>query len=432
MNNLHLKPLTLALAGAMIISQAALAAAPATTPATPAAPQTSLHEDISTVPGRSISPADEAVISSSASKVLHHIALARDALRRKDPDQAKQNLRLADTLLDIIQSSVPTTVVKDRIWTADKKLQYENSEEVSPSDIPIYASLEERAAFDAVKAAGVARDKPQAKAEPKPGAKDSSKELVADDTLLYYEEMDLPMNAVRHFVSAAQSELAKNRPMEADQDLRAAQDSVDYVSVALPEPLVTAKINLQNAHENFTAGKVADAKADLGRAITQLTRVEQKADPETKADAQKLLSDAQSLEARIDKGGPGLESELKGLWHHTQALADRAVEYTAVGWSRLRHHGKLRSDLIEAKRFMADADIDANVANDPARSMQDLRQAKDYLDRAEAVAGGKSDLEVYIKDTKAAVDTLIDGKAKADPGEMANLENQLGQAIAKL
>jgi hypothetical protein len=433
MKILSLKPLTLALAGALILSQGALAAAADTTQANPqAAPRSTLHEEITVGPGRDISPADEAIISSSADKVLNHIAMARDALHKNDPERAKQNMDQAETLLDIIQAALPTTTVTDRIWSTNNKLQYENVGEARPSEVPIYSSLDEREGFDTVKLAAAHAAQTQTANQQKPVANAQKQELVAHDTMLYYEEQDLPLNTVRHFVATAQMALAKHHLMEADQHLLAAQDSVDFVSVYLPEPLVTAKVNLQRAHEHFVAGKIADAKADVGSAITELTRVVQRAGPETKADAQKLLADAQSLQARIDQGGPGLEADLKGLWRHTEALADRAEEYTAVGWSRLRHHGKLRSDLIEAKRFVTDADIDANVAKDPARSNQDLQRAKDYLDKAAAAAAGKPDLEVYVKDAGATVQTLLAGTAKTSPGEMANLESQLGQAITRL
>lgn len=429
-----LTPIALAIAGTLLTSQAAMATAP-TAPA-PAVQTSRVHEAISTQSGRDISPADEAVISSSANRVLRHIALAREALHRKDADAAKQNLRQADVLLSIIENTVPTTLVKDRIWTADNKLQYENSEEIGPSDVPIYATLEEQADFDPVKLPGAGRTQGQDQAKSNRIAKAKAAagrtELEADDAALYYEEMDLPLDATRHFVAAAQTDLGRNQLMEADQNLRAAQDGVEFVSVYVPEPLVSARLNLQRAHEHFAAGQVADAKADVGRAIKQLTRVEQEAGPETRSNVQKLLSDAQSLQSRIDQGGPGVMGELKGLWRHTEALADRAVEYTETGWSRLRHQHKLRGDLIEAKRYVAYADIDANEGKDPAKSLEDLRQANSYLDKASAAAVGKSDLEVYIKDAKATVETILSGKAKGDPGEMANLKSQLGQAIGKL
>lgn len=423
MKNWHVKPLTLALAGALLISQAVLAAAPVTA-------QSGLREEITSTPGRDITPADEALISASASKVMHHIGLAREAIHKKDGERAKLELRQAGALLDIIQATLPTAMVKDRIWTTDNKLQYENSEEVAPESVPISASLEARVDFDMVKL-------PHTKVQTKPQMKSQTKEKAAmeaeaEDAALYYEEVDLPLHATRHFVDGAQIALGKNRLEEADHVLRIAQDNVDTIEVFVPEPLLSARINLERAHAHFMAGQVADAKADVGRAIAQLNVASQEGDPAIKADVEQLRKDAQSLQARLDQNGPTLGVEMKSLWHHTKALADRAIEYSSFGWNKLRNHSPLRGDLIEAKRFVAYADIEANVAENPAKARADLEQAKAWLDKAAAEAKDKADAEVYVKDARAVVDTLIAGQAKMDTTELGNLKSQLGQAIGKL
>ncbi len=428
MNNLRIKPLTLALISSFAIAQVALADA-----------EPRLHEDVSVTPGRAITPADEAVISSSANRVLHHIAHARDALRKKEGEQAKQELKQVETLLDIIQSTVPTSVVKSRVWTADDKLKYENSEEVPISSVPIYASLDERADFDVVKlraarsAAKVSTKAPgntPAKADKKP----ATEEAEASDAALYYEEMDLPLNTTRHFVAIAQTELAGKHFSEADQALRAALDSVDTVSVYLPAPLLAARINLQRAADHYDADQKDLARADVDRAIAQLNEAQQQADPASQNDVKKMLADAQSLQARVDRNEPGFKAELKGLWRRTKAHADRAMESLSVGWAKLRQNDPLRRDLIEAKRYVAYADIDANVGDDFSQSKRDLEQARNWLEKAaEATAktGNGPDAAVYVKDIRAVVDTLLAGQGKPDQGELSNLEQQLAQAIAR-
>lgn len=420
MNQPRIKPLTLALIATFAVANSAFAGV-----------EPRLHEDVSVAPGRAISPADEEVISSSASRVLHHIARARGALRKKEGDQARQELRQAETLLDIIQDSVPTTLVKNRVWTADAKLKYENTEEIPATIVPIYASLDERADFDAVKLRGARQPQNAAtKSQAKPAA---AEEAEAKDAALYYEELDLPLNAIRHFVAAAQTELARNHPGEADQALRAALDSVDFVSIYLPAPLLAAQLNLERAEAHYGAGEKEQAKADVSRAVAQLTEAKQLADPDSQADVQKMLADAQSLQARIDKGEPGLATELKALWHRAEAHADRAMEYAEVGWAKLRQHDALRGALIEAKRYVAYADIDANVAGDGKLALRDLQEARGWLDKAATASTGKDgqDEAVYVKDIRAVVDTLLAGQAKPGTGEMANLKQQLTQAITR-
>ncbi|MDD5388644.1 MAG: YfdX family protein [Gallionellaceae bacterium] len=424
MINLRIKPLTFALITSFAVAQVALA------DATPR-----LHEDVSVTPGRAITPADEAVISSSANRVLHHLARARDALRKQDAEQAKQELNQAETLLDIIQDTVPTSVVKSRVWTANNKLQYENSEEVPISSVPIYASLDERADFDVVKLRAVrsatkAPGNTSAKADKKP----ATEEAEASDAALYYEEMDLPLNTTRHFVAIAQTELAGKHFSEADQALRVALDSVETVSVYLPAPLLAARINLQRAGDHYGADQKDLARADVDRAITQLNEAQQQADPASQNDVKKMLADAQSLQARIDKNEPGFKAELKGLWRRTKAHADRAMESLSVGWAKLRQNDPLRGALIEAKRYVAYADIDANVGDDPIQAKRDLEQARTWLEKAAdatAKAGNGQDAAVYVKDIRAVVDTLLAGQSKPDKGELGNLEQQLAQAIAR-
>jgi hypothetical protein len=417
MNNLHNRRFTLALIASIALSQAAQADMQAT-----------LHEDISVSPGRVIHPADEAVISSSAAKVLRHIARARDALGKKDGAAARQELKQAETLLDIIDKSVPTTLVKNKVWSTDHKLNYENTEEVSASLVPVYVQLDERLDIDQVKLPVPAKS--GAKPDKSPAA---SQEAEASDAALYYEELDLPLNATRHFIAAAQTDLANNRLTEAGHALRAALDNMDFTAVYLPAPLLAARVNLERAEAHFSHGQTPQAKADVARAISQLTEAEKQADPEVQVDVKQMLSDAQSLQARLDKNEPGFATELKNLWRRAEAHADRAMAYTSFGWGKLRQHDSLRGALIEAKRFVAYADIDANVAGDGARAKTDLGQAKTWLDKAAAASAklphGQT-AGVNVNDIRAVVDTLLSGQAKLDPGEMANLKQQLAQAIA--
>lgn len=417
MNNLRIKPLGLALIAGLVVAQSALAGM-----------EPRLREDVSITPGRAITPADEAVLSSSANRVLHHIARARDALSKKDGARAKAELGQAETLLDIIQNSVPTRVVKSRIWTADDKLKYENSEEIPVSAVPIYASLDERADFDLVKLPG---GKSPAKA-PAATEKKAAGEVEASDAALYYEELDLPLNSTRHFVAAAQSELAKDQFTAAGQSLRAALDSVDAIAVYLPAPLLAAHLNLERAEGHYGDGRKDLAKADVGRAIAQLEAAQRQADPDSQADVKQLLAQARSLQARIDQNDPGFKAELKGLWRRAKAHADRALEYADVGWAKLRHNGPLRGALIETKRYVAYADIDAHVGDDPIQARRDLEQARTWLERAaEATAKvpNGEDAAVYVKDIRAVLDTLLAAQGKPGKGELDNLEQQLAQAI---
>lgn len=248
--------------------------------------------------------------------------------------------------------------------------------------------------------------------------------------MLFYQEMDLPLNMTRHFIAIARDNMSRNQLARAADALQAVLDNVDFINVYLPEPLLAAESNLQRAHDHYSAGALPEARADVHAAIAQLTKAEKTADAGSKADVQALLDDATALQGRIDHNEPNLGNDFKQVWHRTKALADRAVESTAVGWERLRAgHDDVRKDLIEAKRYVVYADIDANIAREPAKATADLTRAQSFLQQAEKSATGKDGAMVYIKDAKAVVDSLLSGQAKPGPGEMNNLKAQLSQAI---
>ena len=98
-----------------------------------------IQEKVITTPGKTITPQEEVLISSSGGKVLRHIAQARADIHNKDADAAQTELDQADKLLAIIRAALPTTSVKDRIWVAKEHLEYEDTQEVLPDLIPIYS-----------------------------------------------------------------------------------------------------------------------------------------------------------------------------------------------------------------------------------------------------------------------------------------------------
>jgi hypothetical protein len=388
MNHPYHKPLALAMASVLLVSQTAWAAN-----------EPRLREEVTVSPGRTIGAADEAVISSAASKVLRHVASARGAIHKKEAERARQELKQAENLLDIIQAGLPTTKIKDRIWVTKSKLQYESTQDVLPTLVPIYASLDQ---------------------------------LEDIDAALFYEEVDLPLYATQHFVKLAQADLATNKLEAADKQLQAAEDNVVYLSGFVSEPLIPIKTNLAQAHAHFMAGKTAEARADVQHAISLLQMVVQRAGSNSRVEAEKLLSDAQSPEKKIDGGGETVGQEIHRLWQHSEALADRTMEYTAVGWARLRASDELISDAIKAKLYVAYADTDANLGHDMNRATADLWWADDYLSKAQIAAKGMTGIEVYLKDSRAMVDSILKGKAQPGPGEMANLKTQLAQMIQQL
>lgn len=164
-------------------------------------------------PLRQITPQDEATISSTAVKALRHIADARGALLGDKPDSEKAGAQLgqAEKLLDIIQAALPTSEIKDRIWVAKKHLEYEDTREVLPDLVPIYASLEELVDFVPSARARTHLDKAKQALE-KGDKPEAVEQLQAADDAMLYMEADLPLSSTRHLVEQATAALSKGIP----------------------------------------------------------------------------------------------------------------------------------------------------------------------------------------------------------------------------
>lgn len=182
----RLKPLALAVALAVL--------GPAILP--PPVSAAMIKEEVTVTPNTSINPREEASISAAGVTVLRHIAQARGNIHGKDTRAAKAELDRAETLLDVIQEAVAKTQVKDRIWVAKKHMEYEDTQEVLPNLIPIYASLNDLVDVMPVEAATTYLD--EAKEHHKWGDKEKAREaLEATDAALQYAEVDLPPSTTR-------------------------------------------------------------------------------------------------------------------------------------------------------------------------------------------------------------------------------------------
>ncbi|MFZ5574711.1 MAG: YfdX family protein [Pseudomonadota bacterium] len=419
--NASLKPVVLLLTAALSSSQFAWAAAP----------DSRISEDITVTPGRAISRADEAAISRVALRTMNRIADARAAIARKDEAAAREQLRQADTLLDIIEAALPTTRVRDQIRLAQSKLQYDQTSEVRPDLVPIYSALDEIEDFANAPVARAHLDHAQAKLKAGDAA-GAKTELEAVDAALLYQEVDLPLAATRRFVHAAQAELARGNLKLAGDHLRAAQDNVVYYTAFVDEPLVPAKANLARAQANLKAGRVDAARADVQRAVAQLDRAAARADANVKADVQALQKDAQALERKIGQGGDKAESDAALLWNRTRALAERAMDYTATGWSRLRAGSELKKSLIEAKLHARYADIDAFVGSDPARAQTDLGEVARYLEQARGVKEIAPDTAQRIGDLQQSLAAMRQPGKPLDHADLDALTLRIGQTLRSL
>jgi len=393
-----------------------------------------IHEKVSVSPDKTISPSEEAVISSAGVKVLRHIAQARAGIHNKDAEAAQTELGQADKLLDIIHQALPTTSVKDRIWVAKKHLEYENTEEVLPDLIPIYSSLDELTDIMPVKAARQHLD--QARAKLKAGDKAKAKKALEEtDAALQYTEIDLPLGTTRRLVSQAETDLKNKKFDDADKSLKSAEDAVVFISVGIQQPLFSAKAALYQGVVAMDAGNDDLAKTDFQNAIDFLRAAKQSGDDTTREAAGQLLQEAQPLMADLEHGTT-VSAGFHRLLERVQAYTDRSVEYLTTGWERYRAEGHpFKSDLIEAKLHLTNARIDLFTGQETDMARKELGKADKLLGEAAKAAGGdtaKGDYQQKIEKLRGSVDTL---SARPDSGGLAQytaLEQQLDDMISVL
>lgn len=372
-NHRTVKPLVAAILIALSVSGVARAEA-------------SIQEEVKISGARSITPQDEATISSAAIKVLRHVASARGALSGDKPDveRARADLDQADKLIDIIHAALPTTEVKDRIWIARKHLEYEDTQEVLPDLIPIYSSLDEL--VDYLPTAQARKHLDEAKQALTEGDKAAANDqLEAVDDALLYVEADLPLKATRSLVGEARAALDKADTKGADEALKAAEDNVVFVSFSFDSPLTQAKAALWRAGQDYRLGDIDYAKADLNAAVGHLEKAAESQDEVIRNAAAKLVTEVRDLHETL--GGTtdgGYTARLGSTWQRVKALSERSAEYLSTGWQRLR------KDLIEAKLQLAYARIDHFYAHDDDAAKVELAEARGYLNAAADKSEGET------------------------------------------
>ena len=289
-----------------------------------------IEEKLTVTPSRTITSSEEQAISSTALKVLRHIAQARADIHEKDVNHANAELRLSQTLIDIIKAALPTENVKDRIWVAKKHLSYEDTETIKQDLVPIYSSLDEIQDLVPVEKSRdhINNAMEYLKKGNKEGAKEELK--LADESLLY-SEVDLPLAYTERHITAALGFLERNDAKKADEALKLAENGVQFISIDINSPVAKAKKSLWQASRNFSTGELAAAKRDLKEAKIFLGKAVKVGEAETRAEAEKLVKDIEAVEGKVDKGVKETGQEINNLYERVKALTLSAVNVFQAG-----------------------------------------------------------------------------------------------------
>ena len=81
-------------------------------------------ENVDLAPGKSITPQDQAKVSSIAMKALVHISKAQQEVAAKNVDGAKKDVAQAESLIAILKEILPSVKIIDHIQVAKTNLAY--------------------------------------------------------------------------------------------------------------------------------------------------------------------------------------------------------------------------------------------------------------------------------------------------------------------
>ncbi len=284
-----------------------------------------VNEEISVSAGKPLSFPQQERIANLAVKALKHIANARGFIHTRNFADARGELAKSQKLMELIRSALPTTRIKDHIWVAKKHLSYEESEEVLPDLVPIYASLDEIQSFVNVDKTREHLD--AAKKALKEGDKEKGREaLESAGESLVYVEIDLPLRYTERKVANALLLLTEGKGKEADQVLKEAEDGVQVISISSYGPMVLAQESLWQATKDYAKGRYEAAKKSLADAKVFLSMAAKQADEKTKEALAKLKQKIDELEKKMAESGSDFSKEIKGLWDKTKDVYHKTVE----------------------------------------------------------------------------------------------------------
>lgn len=393
--------------------------------------ETPVLQQIAVVPSPALSIEQQNRLSDIAVKALHQIAAARGAIAKRDARSANQALDNASALLNTLQTSLPTARVTDRIWIAQKHLEYEDSARVLPDLVPIYADLHALQDFIPVQQAQAHLD--EARNHLQQGQKQPAADaLRATDAALIYAEADLPLAHTRRAVDTARLALDKHDWQRADSALKNAEDGVVFMSVSVDEPLAAGRQSLLQTTRLLAAGETAKARVELQRARGYLQHAAQTTDSVAKTETNKLLQDANHLDTRIQNRDTNVVRDAQTLWYRTAALAERSSAYLGDAWARVMHDQPVKSRLIEARLMLRYAAIDQFTARQPAAAETALASAQSDLGQALAIARADNQPQTEILGVQQHVARLAAAPpAQRSQDQYSQLAGELGILISQ-
>ena len=351
----------------------------------------------------------DAIKNEQAIEALTRIKEASKAIDKKDIKVAQSELEAADKLLKSIKNSLPVAKVK-------KVLEAAKQNPNSADWTSIYQQLDEVMVF--LPATVMKNTKKDEKTTDAKSATPASTESIdAVLVALQYTEIDMPVSTAISLVEKAQSALQKENLKSASKALSDAQQSVVILQSLAEEPLFQAHLSLWQALANMKNGAEAEAKHYLDNAISYLEAAAKSTDKETKKAADKLLIESKEFKNELTKGADksssevsSLDGKLERLGLHTEAWAERAINYAYTKASETVSSNLLKEDLIEARFHLSNALIDLSTLKEPDSAKTEIGQAQTYIKQAlqkKDALWKDSNVKKHVNELHVEIDKLL-------------------------
>ena len=361
-----------------------------------------------------LTPDEEFIMAFDSAKALPYLGSARKDIVRNNIPGAQSEVGQVLTLIDEMKSRFPVIRLEELIAAARIRLSYEEPtralaylELITPAlgniQEPV-ASREATAALDRAKNFLKNSDKDAA-----------GHELAALEDILNFKTEARPAELAEKYLLAAEAQLDKSQPENADRSIEAAQDSLRLMAVKVDTPMSQARRSLWQATLDYTSGRWSAAKADLDQAGALLERAVKSASNESRSEIQNLDGDVHALVEKAAQNEQGLGDSLNGLWRRSESLADRALDYQVAAWEKLQSTDAGSEDLIEAKLHVAYAEIGEFTSGDKRNAETELEKAMTYLKEAVPPMNAKAKPE--LKEIENELTTARAAIGKNDPDQ---------------
>ena len=271
-----------------------------------------MQERVETRPGRIETTAAAEVIAAEGGRILRDIAEARASMHRDYLLRAERDVDRADRKLDVIEQSIPTAEVRQRIWVARRHLDYAEIQEVTGDLIPIYAAVEQVESLAPADSIRDHLDRAKRHLE-KEDRKAAGRELARADQELLFVEVDLPLSSTRHHLAEAREALAMSDRDRASAFLQQAEDDLVFLTGIVRSPLGAARWALAKAVAVYTKGDAEGAERYVTLSRRSLERASDHASEASRTALKRLVDELRGLEARPAIHGPDTFEKLEQL-----------------------------------------------------------------------------------------------------------------------